>query len=141
MESYGVRTHFRPTNDGLVLHFDPLKHAQSYRYVHYVDWPPQSSLKGFKRLPTAVDKYLWRTILISKSPIIVDLDLKTWTGPSPNALHERLSWIHPYWKKNTFRVCMKSRDYRSSFSHFERLRLWLCYFRSDTYPWAARNIV
>jgi hypothetical protein len=138
MRTYGVRTRFKPTNDGLVLHFDPLKQPH-LRYC--VDWPPHSSLKGFQGLPHEVDEYLWRTILISNIPVNVDLDTTTWTGPSPNALHERSQWIQPYWKSNTFTVGMRSAEDRSSFSRFGCFRLWLCYFSSNTYPWAARKVV
>jgi hypothetical protein len=77
IESYGVRTRFQPTNDGLFLHFGPPKHPQNYPSGHYVQWPLHSSLRGFKRLQTAVDEYLWRTFWIFKNPIIVDLDAIT----------------------------------------------------------------
>jgi len=127
-----------------------LSHHQDREILRLIGTPFSSRTLRKPRCTPALEEYFWRSIIISKDPVVFDLDSKSHTGSGFVALQNisqlrknkrwlsSKSWYLRYWEENRFQVRILADKPHSNSDPFEQLRVWLCLERSKNYPWACR---
>lgn len=139
-------TFLKVHNSGLLLH-----HMDHREDLYLFGRPLPRRIRQPHECTPTLDEYIWRSIMISKDPVVFDFENNSHTGSGFEALQKighlrerdprpiRETWYLRYWEGNYFQVQMLADELYSQSRPFEQLRLWLCVERSEEYPWACRR--